>query len=240
MANVFPKWTNWLPMQIGALVTLIGGTAIAGWYYYVDPEYMRVGYQPEQPVWFSHDIHSGQLGIDCRYCHSHVDKASHSNVPSTQVCMSCHTYVQTASERLEPIRASWESGKPIEWVRIHQAPDYAYFNHAVHVNRGVSCVDCHGRVDQMDQVYHAESHSMGWCLECHRNPQNYLRPLDEVYNLDWDVRKDIEVDDDDKTAEVDGQMVTFASDQATQKEVGNLLREAWNVNPPETCAACHR
>jgi hypothetical protein len=230
MANVFPKWSNWLPLKLAAALVLLGATAVGAWYYYVTPEYMRVGYQPDQPVWYSHKIHVEQLGMDCRYCHSYVDKSNHSNVPSTQTCMNCHSYVQTNSPRLEPVRQSWETGESIDWVRIHQAPDYVYFNHAVHVNRGISCVDCHGQVNEMDVVWHDQSQTMAWCLDCHRNPQNHLRPLDKVYDLTWSPEKEGE------TMVVEGQTL----ENPTQQEIGLILKTAWQVQPPETCAACHR
>lgn len=152
------------------------------------PKYTRVGYQPTQPAAFDHSLHVNQLGMDCRYCHTGVEKSSHSNVPGTQTCMNCHTQIKSQSSKLSAVRDSWKTGNPVPWVRIHKAPDYVYFNHAVHVNRGVSCVACHGHVNHMEVVYHAKPHSMGWCLECHRAPENHLRPLDQVTNLDWEPR----------------------------------------------------
>ena len=193
---VFPRWTNYL-----LLILAIGG---AGGALYApvlaqlgfSPRTINVGYAPRQPVPFSHAQHAGQLGIDCRYCHIGVDKGPHSTIPPTQTCMNCHTSVKTqATEagtgkiienpKLTPVYQSWRTGKPVEWVRIHDLPDYAYFNHSAHVNRGVSCVSCHGRVDQMDVVSQAQPLSMGWCLDCHRNPGPNLRPLDQITNLGW-------------------------------------------------------
>jgi hypothetical protein len=149
------------------------------------PRTLAVGYAPKQPVQFSHAQHAGQLGIDCRYCHIGVDKGPHSTIPPTQVCMNCHSSIKFESARLLPVRQSWESGKPVEWQRIHDLPDYVYFNHSAHVNRGVSCVSCHGRVDQMDVVAQAQPLSMSWCLECHRDPAKHLRPLEQITNLAW-------------------------------------------------------
>ena len=229
MANIFPRALNWLPLQVficgGALATLV----VAGVWYYFTPKYTRVGYMPTQPVPFSHEIHVNQLGMDCRYCHSHVEVAAHSNVPTTQTCMNCHAHLGNARAaapndpagaghpKLAAVWDSWESGQPIEWIRIHQAPDYVYFNHAVHVNRGVSCKSCHGPVNRMEVVWHDEPHSMGWCLECHRAPEEHLRPNSEVYNLDW---------------EPDG--------GETQRQIGMRLKEEWEVNPPVNCRGCHR
>jgi hypothetical protein len=178
---------------------------------------MRVGYAPIQPVPFQHSLHVDQLGMDCRYCHTYVDRSEHSNVPDTQTCMNCHSQVQTDSPALALVRESYQTGEPIPWVRIHKTPDYVYFNHAVHVNRGISCVSCHGRVDQMDVVYHSETLSMGFCLDCHRNPEEHIRPPEEVYNLAWEPR------DPEAYAE---QAEEFVHD--------------WKVYPPQSCSGCHR
>jgi hypothetical protein len=155
--------------------------------------------------------------MDCRYCHTHVEKSSHSNVPATQTCMNCHTQIKAQSPKLEPVRQAWKNGQPVPWVRIHKAPDYVYFNHAAHVNRGVSCVACHGHVNRMEVVWHDKPHSMGWCLECHRAPENHLRPLDQVTNMDWEPPAG-----------------------TTQRELGEKFVREWNVNPPVSCAGCHR
>ena len=185
MANVFPKWVNTIPIKVIVAIILIKTAVVLGVTYYATPKYTRVGYEPTQPVAFSHALHSGQLEIDCRYCHTFVDRAAHSNVPTTQVCMTCHSMVRKNDPILAPVRDSYDSGEPIPWVRIHKTPDYVYFNHSVHVNRGISCMECHGSVHEMDVVQHSKSLSMGFCLECHRNPEEYIRPPEEVYNLDW-------------------------------------------------------
>jgi hypothetical protein len=189
MANFFPRWTNWLPLKIAISLAFLAVGVALGVTYYFTPKYTRVGYQPTQPVPFSHKIHAGQLGLDCRFCHSFGERSSFSNVPTNQVCANCHGagkgQIKINSPKLQPVRDAVESGKPIEWVEIHKLADYAYFNHSAHLNRGVSCANCHGRVDQMDVVYQHESQSMGWCLDCHRNPEKNLRPLTEVVNLAW-------------------------------------------------------
>src|SRR5438445_308996 len=123
--------------------------------------------------------------MDCRYCHSFVEVAAQSNVPNTQTCMNCHSQVQKDNPKLEPVRQSWKTGKPIEWVWLHRTVDYVFYNHAAHVNRGISCFSCHGPVNHMATVSIAEPHSMAWCLECHRHPENFLRPDDQIFNLDW-------------------------------------------------------
>lgn len=217
MANIFPRWSNYIPLKLLVIVAVVGGALTAGVTYYFTPKYTRVGYMPVQPVPFSHEIHVSQLGMDCRYCHSFVEVAAHSNVPTTQTCMNCHTQIQKENPKLKPVHESWETGKPIEWVQIHKTPGYAYFNHSVHVNRGVSCYSCHGPVNHMAVVYHHESHSMSWCLDCHRAPENHLRPPDQVFNLDWTPPAG-----------------------TTQQEIGLGLKHDWNVNPPLNCAGCHR
>ncbi len=224
MANIFPRSSNWLPIQILVCLLVLGSAVSAGMWYYFTPKYTRVGYQPIQPVAFPHNIHVDQLGMDCRYCHSFVEVAAHSNVPTTQVCMNCHSQVQKDNPKLQPVWDSWQTGKPIEWVQIHKTPDYVYFNHSVHVNRGVSCVVCHGRVDQMEVVYHAKPHSMDWCLDCHRNPEENLRPVEHITNLGW------------KPTPLEGE----SADDA-QLRIGNELKVKWHLNPPDkNCFGCHR
>lgn len=217
MANIFPRWVNTIPLKVIAALALTVTSIIAGVTYYFTPKYTRVGYMPTQPVAFDHSLHVGQLGMDCRYCHTFVENAAHSNVPSANTCMNCHSIVKADSPKLAPIRASYESGKPVEWVHIHKTPDYVYFDHSAHVNRGVSCVHCHGQVNQMEVVFHAKSLSMAFCLECHREPERFLRPVEEVTNLDWS-----------------------AGSYADQKALGEQLVHKWNVNPPLSCSGCHR
>src|SRR5882757_11291507 len=175
MANIFPRGSNILPLKIVLCGFVLVNAVSLGMWYYFTPKYTRVGYQPNQPIPFPHDVHAGQLGMDCRYCHSFVEVAAHANIPTTQVCMNCHAQVQKDNPKLKAVVDSWQTGRPIEWVQIHKTPDYVYFNHSVHVNRGVSCVSCHDRVDQMETVYHAKSHAMKFCLDCHRAPEMGLR-----------------------------------------------------------------
>lgn len=182
---VFPKVANYL---LPLLVVMVVGGAV-----YVPvllgfgagPTTTDIGYMPDQPVPFSHALHNGQLGIDCRYCHTTVDQAAFAAVPPTQTCMNCHTNIKVDSALLAPVRESWASQKPVSWVKVHDLPDYVYFNHSAHINKGVGCVSCHGRVDQMPTVYQHEKLSMGWCLDCHRNPEKFLRPKEEVTNMAW-------------------------------------------------------
>jgi predicted CXXCH cytochrome family protein len=139
----------------------------------------------QQPVQFSHKHHVGDDGIDCRYCHNSAETSFDAGMPSTNVCMSCHKQIWADSPYLEPVRASFRTGKPIEWIRVHDLPDYAYFNHSIHVNKGVGCSTCHGRVDQMPIIYQASSLQMEWCLQCHRNPERAIRPKDKIFDMEW-------------------------------------------------------
>jgi len=218
MSKLFPKSANKLPLQIVIYLFVLGGLATAGVSYYLTPSYTRVGYAPVQPVPFSHAIHAGQLGIDCRYCHVGVDKGPTSTVPSAQTCMNCHNQVKTDSPLLAVVRESYETGKPVPWVKIHQVPDYVYFNHSAHINRGVSCVECHGRVDEMDTVTHSKPLSMSFCLDCHRNPEAVVRPLDKVTDLAW----------------------THPEGQEGQLRDGAKFVHDWNIKPPQSCSGCHR
>jgi hypothetical protein len=225
MANIFPKATNLIVIQASFVLSIVGALAAVAVWYYFTPKYSRVGYQPVQPVAFQHDLHVGQLGLDCRYCHSYVEVSGHSNYPTTQTCMNCHRQIQADNPKLQPVRDSWATGQPIAWVQIHHVPDYAYFNHSAHVNRGVSCVSCHGKVNEMTVVYEDQSLSMGWCLRCHRNPEQFVRPIaaatpggqSPIFNLDWTPPAGV-----------------------CQADLGKKLVHDWKINPPKDCAGCHR
>ena len=217
MSDIFPKWTNRLPAMAILFVLLFGGGAVTGIWYYFTPKYTRVGYQPIQPVPFPHSVHVDQMGMDCRYCHSQVEKSWYSNIPSSSTCLNCHNQILKEDPRLEIVRDSAQSGTPIPWVQIHKVPDYVYFNHSVHVNRGVSCLHCHGEINKMDEVYHAKPLSMTFCLECHRNPGPNLRPLDKITDLTWK-----------------------AQTPETQKAQGEQFAHDWKVNASQNCSACHR
>ncbi len=212
---IFPPWTNHLKVLIPTLA--LGGavylTVLVA--FGASPEATDVGYQPVQPVPYSHALHAGELGIDCRYCHTSVEDSAKANLPPTQTCMNCHQRVRTESVKLVPVQESYADGTPVEWVRVHDLPDYVYFDHSVHVNQGVGCVDCHGRVDRMEEVWQHEPLSMSWCLDCHRDPGPHLRPADEVTNMTWEPMEDREA-------------------------LGEELIRLHNINPPEDCAACHR
>lgn len=197
----FPKWVDRiisvLPILAVAGVLYIGAVAL----YACSPETTDVGYAPIQPVPYSHKLHAGELKIDCRYCHNTVDEAAFAAVPPTKTCLNCHspvdpvsgqpalTAIHSKSEKLEKIRESAANGTPVAWTKVHDLPDYSYFNHSAHVTKGVSCVQCHGRVDQMEVVTQVKTLAMGWCLECHRNPAGNLWPAEHVTDLDWAADK---------------------------------------------------
>lgn len=184
--QIFPRSLNLLPL-IAALAVLGGGAAVTfGIWYYFSPKNLQVGYAPKQPIPYSHKLHVGELGLDCRYCHANVERSYEAQVPPTQTCMGCHSVVRKDSDRLARLRDSWESNEPVEWVRVHKVADHAYFDHSVHLAVGVGCVSCHGRIDQMDVVRQDAPLSMSWCLDCHRNPEPNLRPKSEITNMTWE------------------------------------------------------
>lgn len=186
VAVIFPRWTNHIPLIIALLLPTgaVGATA-AVWYWF-SPSFTDVGYMPEQPVPYSHRLHAGELGIDCRYCHNTVEVGAHAGIPPTETCMNCHKLVLADSELIKPISDSYENGTALEWRRVHMLPDYAGFDHSVHIAAGVGCASCHGRVDKMETVVQIQPLSMGWCLSCHRNPTPHLRPQSEITNMAYE------------------------------------------------------
>ena len=222
MSAIFPKWTNRLPLMIIIGGALIGTAVVAGAWYYLTPKYSKVGYQPIQPVAFSHATHAGQLGVDCRYCHNAVEKSWYSNIPASGVCMNCHNQVLKDDPRLALVRESAASGKPIPWVQVHRVPDFVYFNHSVHVNRGISCVECHGQINQMEEVYQFQPLSMTFCLDCHRDPSAKVRPPDKITDLNWKWSDNPE------------------ENARQQKLKGGQMVHEWKVESLQTCSACHR
>jgi len=145
----------------------------------------REGVAREQPVPFSHRHHAGELGIDCRYCHTAVERGPIAGIPPTKTCMNCHSQIWVDSPMLEPVRTSFRTDTSIEWIKVHDLPDFVYFNHSIHVRQGVGCVSCHGRVDRMNLMWQASSLQMEWCLDCHRHPEQYVRPREQVFNMNW-------------------------------------------------------
>jgi hypothetical protein len=169
----------------------------------------------EQPVPFSHAHHVGGIGIECRYCHTSVDRSAFAGIPPTKTCMNCHSQIWSQSPTLEPVRASFRTDTSLEWTRVHDLPDFVYFNHSAHVNKGIGCSTCHGRVDLMPLTWQEHSLQMEWCLECHRQPEKYVRPKAEVYNVAYEPPAD-------------------------QLEQGRKLIREYNIHTRVSCSTCHR
>jgi len=190
-------------------------------YFGFSPLATDVGYMPEQPVPYSHALHAGVLGLDCLYCHSAVEESPHAAVPPTQACMNCHANikreaVEQSKQRIKLVSDAYAASAPLEWIKVHDLPDYAYFNHSAHVRRGIGCVSCHGRVDQMEKVYQAKTLSMGWCLECHREPERHLRPLDKITDMTYELTPE------------------------EQLRVGRELKKQYGIRSLQDCSTCHR
>jgi hypothetical protein len=168
-----------------------------------------------QPVQFSHQHHVGGMGLDCRYCHTSVETAAVAGIPPTQTCMNCHSQIWSTSPELEPVRESFRSGKSLEWIRVHDLPEFAYFNHSAHVNKGMGCTTCHGRIDRMPLVWQEASLQMEWCLACHRAPEKFVRPQAEVFNAAYEP-------------------------PANQLELGRKLVQEYGLKPRTSCSTCHR
>lgn len=229
---LFPRWSNLARPAIAAGV--VGGLVFASVLVGIgfSPQATAVGYQPEQPVPFSHALHAGKLQMDCRYCHTSVENAAFAAVPATQTCMNCHASIRPDSPLLAPVRKSWQSGNPVEWVKVHDLAQYAHFNHSAHVSHGVSCVSCHGRVDQMEVVRQTQPLSMAWCLDCHRAPESHLRPIEHVTNLGWKATDHPLAKEQNLTDVV-----------AAQRLVGEALKKQLGIRPVEymtACSTCHR
>ncbi len=215
MAQIFSKNANRAPLILLIALLFLGGAITGFFWYYASPKFTDVGYRPKQPVPYSHKLHAGDLGMDCRYCHVGVEKSAVAMVPPTATCMNCHTLVKPQSEKLTLVRESFANGTPIEWIKVHKVPDYAYFNHSIHINAGVGCESCHGNVAQMEVVEQKQPLSMSWCLDCHRNPDDHLRPMSDITKMGWKPSGD-------------------------QKAFAVKVKEEKRLAPPEDCSACHR
>jgi hypothetical protein len=216
MSQIFHQSTNTLSRVsiFGALFVVAGG--LWGLLELSRSPWVTQAYVArDQPVPFSHQHHVGGMGLDCRYCHASVEKSAVAGIPPTKTCMNCHAQIWTDSPTLEPVRESFRSGKSIEWVRVHDLPDFVYFNHSAHVNKGVGCTTCHGRIDQMPLVHQEASLQMEWCLECHRHPERHVRPQEEVFNVAW-------------------------TPPADQDEQGRALVARYGLHPRTSCSTCHR
>ncbi len=212
-ANTFTRWSI-----VGGVVFLVA--LLCALVAFTRTDRNRVGVAVAQPVGFQHSLHAGELGVDCRYCHSSVEVAAYANVPPTEVCMTCHSQIRVGSPQLAAVYNSWGEngdGPPIQWNKVHDLADFVYFNHSAHINNGVGCSYCHGRVDQMSAIWKAEPMTMGWCLECHRNPAKFVRPKSEIFNMAYELPEN-------------------------QAELGPELVKAYDINTAAlpTCSTCHR
>lgn len=219
MSQIFPRSANAVARM--SLAGVLGFVLFLGWVVF---SLMRSGWATkqqeyvEQPVQFSHAHHVGGMGIDCRYCHTSVEQSAFAGIPPTQTCMNCHSQIFPNAPILEPVRASLRDGVNLRWTRVHDLPDFVYFSHKIHVRQGVGCATCHGPVDQMPLMYQAESLLMEWCLDCHRAPEQYLRPREEVFNMNY-------------------------VPPANQLELGLQLKADYGIASPEhmtSCSVCHR
>jgi hypothetical protein len=219
MAQIFRRSTNTISRVslfstlFLAALALIVAAAVARSPYMTNENIAR-----EQPVQFSHKHHVADDGIDCRYCHTSVETSAVAGIPPTKTCMNCHSLLFADSPYLEPVRESFRSDKSIEWVKVHRLADFVYFDHSIHVNKGVGCSTCHGQVNQMPLVWQASSLQMEWCLACHRQPEQFLRPRDQVFNMDWQA-------------------------PANQLELGKKLARDYKIRSVElltSCSTCHR
>ncbi|HSV06431.1 MAG TPA: cytochrome c3 family protein [Candidatus Binatus sp.] len=207
--NTFSRVTIFGAVIVIVVLALVGGSLQRSSYT------TEVGTPREQPVPFSHRHHVGGIGIDCRYCHTSVEDAAFAGIPPTQTCMNCHRQIWSTSALLEPVRESFRTDRSLIWIRVHDLPDFVYFDHSIHVRKGVGCATCHGRVDQMPLMWRTQTLHMEWCLDCHRHPEQYLRPRDKVFTMDWEPPAD-------------------------QLALGTRLVHDYDVNSMTSCSVCHR
>jgi len=216
MSQIFPPGSNSLAkLSVVAALTIVVGLLGVLWYSERSDYVTEVSVIRPQPIPFSHKHHVGEEGIDCRYCHYTVEKSAVAGVPPVSVCMNCHRQIWADNPMLAPVRDAYRTGRPIEWVRVHDNPDFVYFNHSIHVAKGVGCVTCHGRVDQMPLMYRVNTLQMQWCLSCHRNPERFVRPKDKVTAMDWKPTED-------------------------QSVMGPRLVREYHIQKLTNCYVCHR
>lgn len=216
MAGLFPpSSTTWFRAALAILAAAVIGIPLLLMGWVRTPLVTGQHSAPAQPVLFSHQIHVTGLRIDCRYCHSTVERAASAGVPPTETCVPCHSAVWFQGPLFQPVRQSLATGRPIPWRRVNGVPDFVFFNHAIHVNKGVGCETCHGRVDRMERVEQAEPLTMGWCVDCHRHPEDHLRPVDQVTTMGWHP-------------------------DVPQRQLGLALKRRYHVQERTTCSACHR
>jgi len=216
MAQIFHPSTNTI-----SRVSILGAGFILAGLLWLIAALNRSSYATEegvarqQPIQFSHEHHVGGLGIDCRYCHTSVEGSAFAGIPSTETCMHCHAHIWTESPFLAPVRESFSTERPLVWTRVHALADFAYFNHSIHLHKGIGCVTCHGRVDRMPLMWKTQSLQMEWCLECHREPERFVRPREFVFSMAWQPQED-------------------------QRTLGRRLVQEYNIAKLTTCSTCHR
>ncbi len=216
MSQLFPPVANSLIRL--SLLGIVAGVCFVAWIGFLivrSPWEMGQDIPRQQPVPFSHEHHAGGLGIDCRYCHTTVERSAFANVPPTKVCMNCHSQLWTVAPVLQPVRESYLTDKSLRWTRVNDLPDYVYFNHEIHVNKGVGCVSCHGRVDRMPLTWQASNLTMGWCLNCHRHPEQYVRPREAVFDMAY-------------------------TPSPNQLAVGSRVVRQYHIKKLTSCDTCHR
>ncbi|MGE5444008.1 MAG: cytochrome c3 family protein [Ignavibacteriales bacterium] len=216
MAQIFPPGANTLAkLTILAAVFMIALITLILFVIYRSSYVTQAQVIREQPLPFSHKHHVSGLGIDCRYCHTSVEESSFAGMPPTETCMTCHSQIWSNSPMLEPVRQSLGTNTPIRWTRVYNLPDYVYFDHSIHVYKGIGCSTCHGRVDQMPLMWEEQPLQMGWCLGCHREPERFVRPRDQVFNMEWRPPKD-------------------------QLALGQRLIKEYKIQKRTDCVTCHR
>ncbi|HEX4771676.1 MAG TPA: cytochrome c3 family protein [Bryobacteraceae bacterium] len=216
MAQLFRPSSNTIAkVGIVAALLLIASTFSVAYIIDRGPWITSVRVAPEQPIEFSHKHHVKDDGIDCRYCHTSVETSGYAGIPPTETCMTCHSQIWSNATVTAPIRESWASGKSIEWTRVHDLPDFVYFNHSIHINKGIGCSTCHGQVNEMSLTYKVNTLNMNWCLNCHREPERFIRPKSEVFNIDYQYPPD-------------------------QMELGKKLVAEYHVHSLTDCVTCHR
>lgn len=217
MAQIFhPSSNSVAKVSIAAALLTAGGVVWAAYKLNAGSFTTGVEVAVDQTVPFSHKHHVGDDGIDCRYCHTSVETSAFAGLPPTETCMSCHSQLWTNAQMLEPVRASWRTGQSLEWTRVHDLPDFVYFNHSIHVNKGIGCSTCHGRVDKMPLMYKVNTLYMQWCVDCHRHPERYVRPREEVFNI------------------------AYETPAPNQDEIGPKLVREYKIQSLTDCVTCHR
>jgi hypothetical protein len=216
MPQVFHRSMNSISrVSLVGAVLLIGGLGYLGWAFNQSPYYTNAKLQVEQPVPFSHKHHTMDDGIDCRYCHTSVEKSSFAGIPPTETCMTCHSQIWTNASMLEPVRASYATGQSLEWTRVNALPDFVYFNHSIHVKKGIGCTTCHGQLGEMPITWKENTLYMRWCIDCHKHPEQYVRRREDVFKAVYHP-------------------------PANQVEMGCQLVREYKIQSFTNCETCHR